>query len=914
MKRVLGLTAMLGLLCTLSRPALSEEKPADDAPSPMVKADTPVVIDGALDDEVWKKAAVVRGDYINNKKGVLSDEQHLNIKYAWDEHYLYIGYETFDKNLVAKGTGIKEGPENNKREGLEIWSSDPKAKIDVVEFFISFGDERFFWEIHHNAANQFNDVWCAVPDPATPIAKSSLAPYGIIFGNQEFIQDDGGYTVAMAVKMKPKADGGPSTVNNPDDVDTGYTAELRLPWGGLGAPEAAKPKKKDETGWKIEGQKMMILAVVQDGDLKERYHHSAPNKTGDWFHKTAALWPKYTLAKPVAQAEPAHKPAGLNIDELSTPDLAAEIFRRIDNHENAGELIHPAADRGMSAARACAAGLNAENPQRHEILYDIIAMASRCRRSNRELLRLYDPPAYKMFYTAEGAEDQKAFAFVLGTEKWPSFAPEALINAAPRPLLEWMKAQAASEKPDLEKLYLVWQHWGLDILYRRERQHVEDVRAAIEAFSRNQRISGDPVALAALIRFAGEAGAAGCADLASRELTNSSASVRAEAALALQRFGGGKAPAAILALAEKETDSNVLLRMAEALGAWPEDKDAGAAAFALFQRCELPEVRRAILFSCAKAAWPQRTALILKSFQVPENGVLGTALQAVAAQAEPEIKEKTLALMSVYKTPPAPLIDALGGLKDPRAAPYLVDALKQSTNLSIRLKLILALEKVGGSATQTALLEQLNDTSNALFAQQLAGVAGRMTLPGAEDVLIALAKDLTAPLPVRVQCLWSLGGYHSEKVRSALKEMDAQAEKLFGAADSTDLDASVYEKVEQARMLLKMALLQQGGNSGEAAGEAASLYARGTPTTKLSMLMLLSHLKLDHAVIAEGLESPDFAVMLAAVHAAGAAQPRKYHKQLIALERAPHIAAMMETGLDLNDLDDVLRVAIAAGK
>jgi len=38
-----------------------------------------------------------------------------------------------------------------------------------------------------------------------------------------------------------------------------------------------------------------ILAAVQDGDLKDRYHHSSPTLKGSWFHTGAADWPRYVL-------------------------------------------------------------------------------------------------------------------------------------------------------------------------------------------------------------------------------------------------------------------------------------------------------------------------------------------------------------------------------------------------------------------------------------------------------------------------------------------------------------------------------------------------------------------------------------------------------------------------------------------
>ncbi len=274
------------------------------------KAAMPVVIDGVLDEPCWKQAPAVRVDYVNSKQGVLSGEPRAVARFAWDEWYLYVAYETFDRNLIAVGAGRSEGPPDNAREGCEIWLED--KKVDVVEFFLSFGCQRFFWEIHHNAANQFNDVWCVVPDPAWPVAQSSMVTWGILFGHEMWLKDDGEHRFAKAVRLKPKADGKPSTVNDASDVDTGYAAELRLPWLGLGAPAKCRtwlerppktpggPKVQEPGPWKMAGQEMLILAAVQDGDLGERYHHSSPTRKGGWFHTSAAQWPRYRLGAATA--------------------------------------------------------------------------------------------------------------------------------------------------------------------------------------------------------------------------------------------------------------------------------------------------------------------------------------------------------------------------------------------------------------------------------------------------------------------------------------------------------------------------------------------------------------------------------------------------------------------------------------
>ena len=166
--------------------------------------------------------------------------------------------------------------------------------VDVVEFFVSFNDPHFFWELHHNALNDFNDVWCVVPDPTWQFYKSSLTPFHIYFGNDEYIHDQGEHTLAKAVHLKPKADGKPSTVNDSSDTDTGYTAELRLPWLGLGAPQAAGPGP-----WKMAGEMLQVLSVVQDGDLPQKYHHSSPIRTpGGFFHTSYDSWPVYKCVSP----------------------------------------------------------------------------------------------------------------------------------------------------------------------------------------------------------------------------------------------------------------------------------------------------------------------------------------------------------------------------------------------------------------------------------------------------------------------------------------------------------------------------------------------------------------------------------------------------------------------------------------
>lgn len=290
---------------------------AEPAPPVRVpKAVVPPVVDGAFDDACWRRAPVAAVDFVMGKIGQKADRVPMKCRLAWDDRHLYIGYETFDDNLVAEGSGEEQGPAGNRRAGAKI--HDPLVKVDVAEFFITCGDERHFWEVHHNARNQFNDVWCAVFDDKQPVAKTTMARYGIHFGHGEFLEDDAEAQArfAAAVMLKPKADDAASTVNDESDTDAGYTAELQLPWTALGAPldretwitvEPATPdgqKIRYHGPWKMEGAEIRVLGVCQNGDLKDRYHHDSPLFPGGWFHKGASWWPRYVLVADQADDTP----------------------------------------------------------------------------------------------------------------------------------------------------------------------------------------------------------------------------------------------------------------------------------------------------------------------------------------------------------------------------------------------------------------------------------------------------------------------------------------------------------------------------------------------------------------------------------------------------------------------------------
>src|SRR5438874_13460347 len=107
--------ATVGVLSLALLVAHGTAEPKPDAPKAgaIFKSQDAIKIDGVLDEPAWKNAIQVDADYVWSKIGEKSKEPRMKAWYTWDDHYLYIAYETFDRNLIALGTGEKKGPKGN---------------------------------------------------------------------------------------------------------------------------------------------------------------------------------------------------------------------------------------------------------------------------------------------------------------------------------------------------------------------------------------------------------------------------------------------------------------------------------------------------------------------------------------------------------------------------------------------------------------------------------------------------------------------------------------------------------------------------------------------------------------------------------------------------------------------------------
>lgn len=596
----------------------------------------------------------------------------------------------------------------------------------------------------------------------------------------------------------------------------------------------------------------------------------------------------------------------------SIHDAVAQVVSEADAGREVGGFILATADLGVDAAIECARYLDPAHRSRNGAMLEIIALAGQSRRSNGEVLKLYDPLAYRLFYTEAGAADQQLIGKALLLSAWPPKLPEAMVRAAPAPTLQWMRDQAKLDGPRMTELILIWQTWGFWARVGHERQYAAELADVVGQLAENHAILADPAASAALLRFAGEVRAMSATGWVIDTLAHGPPTARAEAAAACGRLASPATAEAIIHAARHEQDPAVQQKIAIAATAWPHRPEIGIAMLALFDRTASAAVRREILFAASETYWPDRADLLLRAFDAPDDGVLGAAFSALSVRPEPRALVKTLEIARLTQDGQPPLIDTLAAFGDRRAMPHLIRWLSRQDNPVVQVKILLALEKTTQHEADALLLQYLNVNASAMVVEQTVGIIARKQIAGGEDVLMSLAADKSAPIQLRVEAIWALGRFDTPEVRKALDELDKNPQRYFKAPIDEHGKPAFTETIDMARMMVALALIELHDPRGDAKLQEA--YDRGTATAQLTALIMLAQTGHDHPIIGQGLATTDTAIIFGATRAALAADPKKYHDRLFALRHAPFIEALLSSGLDSARLRPMLDAAIAAGE
>lgn len=172
------------------------------------KVDRPVVMTGRMDDPLWERAPWT-DDFID----ILGEEAprpyyRTRVKMLWDETCLMIGAELEDPHVWATLT---------QHDSVIFHDNDFEVFIDPD------GDCQLYGELEVNAFNTTWDLLLVKPYRASGAAINGWE----IAGLRTAVHVDG-------------------TINDPSDVDRGWSVEIAIPWDSLG--ELARNTLSPEPG------------------------------------------------------------------------------------------------------------------------------------------------------------------------------------------------------------------------------------------------------------------------------------------------------------------------------------------------------------------------------------------------------------------------------------------------------------------------------------------------------------------------------------------------------------------------------------------------------------------------------------------------------------------------------------------
>jgi hypothetical protein len=207
-----------------------------------LRASGAIGVDGVLDEPAWR-AAPWSEPFGEMASGVLPDPAlRTRVKMLWDDSYLYIAADVSGPQLWAEMT----------RHDSSLYQEN------AFEFFIDpDGDGHEYYEFEINARNTTWDLF--LPRPYR----------------------DGGQGLSdweiLGLKSAVHLDG---TLNDPSDVDRGWTIEMAVPWFALG--EQAHRPSPPHTGdqWRMNFTRVETPLRVENG--RYRKIDGQPSRVFSW--------------------------------------------------------------------------------------------------------------------------------------------------------------------------------------------------------------------------------------------------------------------------------------------------------------------------------------------------------------------------------------------------------------------------------------------------------------------------------------------------------------------------------------------------------------------------------------------------------------------------------------------------------
>ncbi len=195
------------------------------------RARKPLRIDGRLDDPAWQDAEWTEEfvDIEGDKKP--RPRFRTRAKMLWDDRYFYIGAELEEPHVWATLT---------KRDSIIYHDNDFEVFIDPD------GDNHNYYELEINALNTVFDLRLEKPykDGGTALIEWDIP------GLKTAVHIDG-------------------TLNDPRDIDRGWSVEIAIPWVVLAEYAGCPTPPRDGDQWRVNFSRVEWLVRVVNGKYEK---------------------------------------------------------------------------------------------------------------------------------------------------------------------------------------------------------------------------------------------------------------------------------------------------------------------------------------------------------------------------------------------------------------------------------------------------------------------------------------------------------------------------------------------------------------------------------------------------------------------------------------------------------------------
>jgi len=221
---------------------IEAQKPYEDyLPEPQIefnpkkyvcyRSEKPLTIDGKMTENSWQKADWT--DFFIDIEGNSKPEPYFQtrVKMLWDDDYFYFGCEMEEPHIWAK---LKE------RDSVIFYDNDFEIFIDPD------GDTHNYYELEMNAFNTVWDLFLSKPyrDQGCKVLDS-----WDIQGLKSAVYIDG-------------------TLNDPSDIDKGWSVEVAIPWKVLEECTNSCPPKQGKQ-WRANFSRVQWETEIIDGKYEK---------------------------------------------------------------------------------------------------------------------------------------------------------------------------------------------------------------------------------------------------------------------------------------------------------------------------------------------------------------------------------------------------------------------------------------------------------------------------------------------------------------------------------------------------------------------------------------------------------------------------------------------------------------------